>query len=73
MSARLSSTTLDIANQTVSMAVVLEVQSSNFEVRCVETTATLLQIAQSNGRSDWNTSDCAQAATVLIGQFVELP
>ena len=70
MSARLMTTTLDLERQTVMMTVALQVQGSSHLIPCVATVAALMDRATTDSRPDWNTDDCAEEASALLGMSV---
>jgi hypothetical protein len=72
MPAVLKKTELDVKTQTVSITVNIIVQNQVFEVICVAPTTDLLSLAQADGRSDWNTQDCADIASTEIGMTVNV-
>ena len=66
----LSRTDYDLQSQNVTWTLNLNVQSNSVQVTCNFPIAELLANAAKGGRTDWNTQDCRDIASTVVGQTV---
>ena len=66
-------TVLNLKKREVTMRGKIPVQGNEHIIACVTTEETLAALAQQDNRPDWNSADCAEVASSLIGQDVVLP
>jgi hypothetical protein len=71
--ATLIETVLNLKKQEVMMRVKILVQGNEHIISCVTAESALAALASQDSRPDWNSTDCAQVASTLIGQDVVLP